>query len=75
MMKILTACGDANSNGEGPDIADLTFLVRYLFAGGPAPDPAAADVDASGIITVTDITRFVDFLFRNGPALTCRIRE
>ncbi len=74
-VKILTACGDANANGAGPDIADLTFLVRFLFAGGPAPDPMAADIDASGSITISDITRFVDFLFRNGPALNCRIRE
>ena len=27
--------GDINHNGTGPDIADLVYLVNYMFNGGP----------------------------------------
>jgi hypothetical protein len=30
-------CGDANNDGTGPDLSDLTYLVSYLFMGGPPP--------------------------------------
>ena len=30
-------CGDVNGNGAGPDIADLVYLVAYMFSSGPAP--------------------------------------
>jgi len=30
-------CGDANNDGLGPNVADLTYLVNYIFKGGPPP--------------------------------------
>ncbi|MEA2031614.1 MAG: Ig domain-containing protein, partial [candidate division Zixibacteria bacterium] len=32
---ITQACGDINANGEGPNVSDITYLVSYLFTGGP----------------------------------------
>jgi hypothetical protein len=60
--------GDIDVSGE-VNVADLTYLVNYLFGGGPAPAiPAQADVNASCAIDVADLTYIVDFLFGGGPA-------
>lgn len=59
--------GDVNYNGE-VTISDLTYLVDYLFQGGPPPPcPEEADVNASGDIGISDITYMVDYLFQGGP--------
>jgi len=63
-------CG--NVNGENPpavDVADLTYLVEYLFGGGPPPpNPVEADMDCSGTVDVSDLTFLVEYLFCGGPA-------
>jgi hypothetical protein len=52
----------------GVDVSDLTWVVDYLFAGGPPPLPmAAGDVDCDGNVNVSDVTYLVDFLFAGGP--------
>ena len=64
-------CGDINASGQR-DISDLTFLVSYMFGGGPPPDPLwAGDVDGSGGTDISDITYYVDYLFGSGPAPEC----
>jgi hypothetical protein len=66
-------CGDANGDGQGPSIQDLTYLVDFLFNEGPPPAQMdAIDVDASGAVNVQDLTYFVDFLFNEGPPLNCQ---
>jgi hypothetical protein len=58
----------------GPiDVADLSYLVDYLFKGGPAPpciDQANVDgiVGVGGPIDVADLSYLVDYLFKGGPA-------
>lgn len=58
------------------DISDLTFLVDYLFGGGPPPPCIdEADINGSGggiPVDVADLTYLVNFLFLGGslPA-TC----
>ena len=65
-------CGDVNSDGLGPDVSDITFLVNYLFKGGSTPPISeAADIDGSGSINISDITHYVDFLFKGGPSPVC----
>ena len=67
-------CGDANHDGsETPNILDLTFIVDFIFRGGPPPDiPAAADLDGSGgNPNILDLTTLVDFIFRGGAQPTC----
>ncbi|MFH1373197.1 MAG: SBBP repeat-containing protein [bacterium] len=50
------------------DVGDLTFLVAYLFQGGPPPPCLEeGDVDGSGAIDVGDLTWLVAFLFQSGP--------
>ncbi len=58
----------------GPiDVADLTYLVTYLFKGGPAP-PCIEEGNVDGIIgiggpvDVADITYLVAYLYLSGPA-------
>ncbi len=59
--------GDVNHNGA-INVADLTYLVDYLFSGGPPPPcMEEGDVDGSGGINVADVTYLVDFLFFGGP--------
>jgi hypothetical protein len=58
--------GDAN---DQVNVADLTYLVDYLFRGGPEPPcPAEADVNGDDNVNVADLTFLVDYLFRGGPA-------
>jgi len=66
-------CGDVNGDGEGPNVADLTYLVDYLYRGGPPPPVMeAADVDGSGgVPNVADLTYLVDYLFRAGSDPIC----
>lgn len=54
---------------EGPvDVADLTYMVNFLFKGGPVPPcEAEGDVDGSGSINVADLTYLVNYLFKSGP--------
>jgi len=60
--------GDANYD-MGLNVADLTYLVDYLFKGGPAPPcPDEADINGDGPINVADLTYLVDYLFKNGQA-------
>jgi Dockerin type I domain len=64
-------CGDANGNGS-VNIQDLTFLINYLYKGGPAPDPSqAGDPNGSGIINIQDITFLINFLYKSGSMPMC----
>jgi hypothetical protein len=64
-------CGDLNGSGT-VNISDISYLVDYLFRGGPAPVlDAAANMDGSPGLTVSDLSYVVDFLFRGGPAPVC----
>lgn len=61
-----------NVDGDGGDqvnVADLTYLVDYLFRSGPAPPCAEeGDVNGDGNLNVADLTYLVDYLFRGGAA-------
>ncbi len=54
-----------NVDGEGGiNIADLTYLVSYLFFGGPLPPcPEEGNADGSSAINVADLTYLVEYLF------------
>jgi len=65
-------CGDVDGDGGGPNVADITYLVDYIFFGGsPPPVAEAANVDGEGGINVADVTYLVDYLFFDGPAPVC----
>ena len=59
--------GDVDCDGE-INVGDLTYLVAYLFQGGPPPPVMeTGDVDASGGTDVGDLTYLVAYLFQGGP--------
>lgn len=64
---------DGVVNGGNPiDVADVTYLVDYVFKGGEEPGcPNEGNVDGISIgrslpITVDDIVYLIDFLFKGG---------
>lgn len=61
-------CGDVNSSGQF-DIADVVFLVNYIFASGTAPDPVeSADVNCTSSVDISDVVYMVNYIFAAGPA-------
>ncbi len=51
------------------NVSDLTYLVAFLFQGGPGPAcEDHGDIDSSGSTNVSDLTYLVSFLFQGGPA-------
>lgn len=65
-------CGDVNGDGDGPNIADLSYLVAYLFGGGtPPPNMDMANVNGQGGINIADLTYLVAYLFSGGAAPDC----
>ncbi len=68
-------CGDINGDGSPTvDISDLTYLVSYMFSGGPAPDPMwVANVNGRDGLNpdISDLTYLVSYMFSGGPAPDC----
>ena len=65
-----TVRGDINhAGGASPiDIADLVYLVDYMFNQGPEPPCLEeADMDASGEFDIADLVYLVDYMFTGGP--------
>ncbi|MDH4035748.1 MAG: hypothetical protein OEV80_18300, partial [candidate division Zixibacteria bacterium] len=60
---------DLDFDGLGPDIADLVFLVDYMFSGGGVPPCwQASDIDANGAgPDIADLVYLVDYMFAGGP--------
>lgn len=64
-------CGDVNADGTY-NISDITYLVAYLFSGGPGPIPLeSADCNGDGIIGISDLTCFICYMFSGCPPPTC----
>ncbi len=67
LSTIVVKRGDANYS-QTIDIVDLTYIVDYLFKGGPFPvSLQAGDADADLSINIDDITYLVEYLFKGGP--------
>jgi hypothetical protein len=61
--------GDVNYDSSGPNIADLTYLVSYLFGSGTIPPcEEEADINADGPLNIADLTYLVAYLFGGGQA-------
>ena len=60
--------GDANGDNK-VNIADIVYLVSYLFKFGPEPKPelGIGDANCDGEVTVADIVYLVNYLFKFGP--------
>jgi len=72
--EVLDNCIGSRGNVDGGlddqiNVADITFLVAYLFGGGPPPPVFdEADVNGDGNLNVSDLTYLVAYLFNGGPA-------
>ena len=61
-------CGDVNGDGY-LDISDLTYMIAWLYMGGPAPpDPSAAEMDLCNGTDIADTDYLINYLYRGGPA-------
>jgi hypothetical protein len=56
--------GDVSGNGAF-DVADVFYLINYLFAGG-APPLGPSDPNADGVIDVSDVFYLINALFAGG---------
>ena len=64
-------CGDVNGDLV-VNILDITYLISYLYKGGPAPDPIeSGDADGNDVINILDITYLISYLYKGGPAPIC----
>lgn len=66
-------CGDADGDGDGPNISDLVYLVTYMFGGGPPPPiMEATDVNGDGSgPDISDLVYLVNYMFQGGDPLNC----
>ncbi len=57
--------GDANSDGI-VDVADLIYLINYLYRGGLPPNPVSlGDFNEGGEVNIGDVIALVNYLFRS----------
>ncbi len=60
-------CGNVNGDGV-VNIADVVYLINYLFIGGPPPDPLSlADVNLDSVVNIADVVYLINYLFIGGP--------
>lgn len=67
------SCGDVDES-EAVDIDDVVFLVNFIFAGGPSPEPLeAGDADCSGDVDIDDVVFIIAYIFSGGlePCAHC----
>ncbi len=63
--------GDANNDGI-TDVADVVYLINYLYKNGPEPTPPqSADVVHDAILDISDLIYLLNYLYRHGPAPNC----
>ena len=54
------------------DIADVVFLINYIFRNGVAPDPIeVGDANCDGIVDVGDVVRLIGYLYKGEPPPSC----
>ncbi len=68
LMSVCSKPGDPDASGS-INIADVTFLIAYIFANGDPPLPAvsAGDANCSGSTNIADITFLIARIFAAGP--------
>jgi uncharacterized delta-60 repeat protein len=63
--------GDANGDGV-IDVADIVYLVNFLYRNGDPPTPVeAGDTTCDGIVDVADVVRLISYLYRGGNPPSC----
>jgi len=60
--------GDVNAD-ERVDLADVIYLINYLFRNGPLPSPLeSADVNCDDLIDVADVVHLINYLYQGGSS-------
>ncbi|MGB2803830.1 MAG: FG-GAP-like repeat-containing protein [Candidatus Zixiibacteriota bacterium] len=63
--------GDANGDGV-INVADIVYLVNFLYRGGDPPVPMeAGDASCDEIVNVADVVYLVNYLYRGGDPPAC----
>jgi hypothetical protein len=63
--------GDANGDGT-IDIADVVYLINYLFVNGPSPEPLeTGDCNCDEVVDIADVVYLINYLFISGPPPNC----
>ena len=63
--------GDASGDGV-INVADIVFLVNFLYRSGDPPDPMeAGDASCDGIVNIADVVFLVNYLYRGGDPPSC----
>ena len=76
-MNVIGICdayyGNSDCNGdELVNIFDVTFVISFLYLGGPPPNPVwVADVNNDSAINIFDVTDLISFLYLGGSEPTC----
>ena len=66
-------CGDINGDCQGPNMADLIYLLDYIFFGGPPPPViGTANVDGNNGTNIIDVIYLVAYMFEGGPEPVCQ---
>lgn len=64
-------CGDGNADGL-VDVADVVYLVNFLYRGGDPPIPEeAGDANCDGIVDIADVVYLINYLYRGGDPPSC----
>ena len=54
------------------DVADVVYLINYLYRGGPAPEPRdAGDATCDGDLNVGDVVDLINYLYKGGYPPGC----
>jgi hypothetical protein len=70
-ITLFYVCGDANGDGSC-NVGDAVFLVKYVFSGGPAPNPyESGDANGDGSPNVGDAVYIINYVFSGGPPPEC----
>jgi Thrombospondin type 3 repeat/Dockerin type I domain len=69
-------CKPGDANGSGIiNIQDITYIINYLYKGGPAPIPyriCSGDANGTCNVNIQDITYLINFLYKGGAnPITC----
>ncbi len=64
-------CGDADNNDLW-NIADVVYLISYIFGGGPLPvRECLGDADGNCLVNIADVVFLISYIFGGGPEPYC----
>jgi hypothetical protein len=61
--------GDANWSNQ-IDVADVVYLINFIFRGGPGPEPeyGTGDCNCNDLVSVDDVILLINYIFKSGTA-------